>query len=116
MRRAVLPVNRNQEEESQKPRYWAHRLSGLCCQAAGGERQWAETTSAAWLLLFAAAQLLDNVEDQDEPELWVKELGPGPAINVATGLIFTASLALQDLYDHPQTYPIAKEIIKDFHR
>jgi len=70
------------------------RLPLLCCQAAGGDPRLAEPASAAWALLYAAAHLLDSTQDADPPEAWWEPLGPGPASNVATGLIATSALLL----------------------
>ena len=81
---------------SHDPSVWA-LLPGLCCQAAGGDEQLADPIGAAWLLFYAAAHLMDSLEDQDEPDPWWSELGAGSAINAATGLYFSACLALQAL-------------------
>ena len=71
------------------------RLPLLCCQAAGGDSCCqAESVAAAWVLLYAAAHLLDSIQDGDPPEAWWEPLGSGPASNVATGLIATCSLLL----------------------
>ena len=70
------------------------RLPLLCCQAAGGDPGLAEPAAAAWVLLYAAAHLLDSTQDGDPPEAWWEPLGPGPASNVATGLIATSALLL----------------------
>jgi geranylgeranyl pyrophosphate synthase len=69
----------------------------LCCRAAGGSEQLAEPVAAAWLLFYAAAHLMDSLEDRDDPNPWWQELGMGAAINIATGLYFSAGLALQEL-------------------
>jgi geranylgeranyl pyrophosphate synthase len=66
----------------------------LCCQAAGGDPCQAEPVTAAWVLLYAAAHLLDSIQDGDPPDAWWEPLGSGPASNVATGLIATTSLLL----------------------
>ena len=66
----------------------------LCCQAAGGNPSLAEPAATAWALLYAAAHLLDSTQDGDPPEAWWEPLGPGPASNVATGLIATSALLL----------------------
>lgn len=79
---------------------WAS-LPGLCCHAAGGKAHLAEPVAAAWLLFYAAAHLMDSLEDQDEPDPWWRSLGSGAAINIATGLYFSASLAMQELNTLP---------------
>jgi geranylgeranyl pyrophosphate synthase len=75
---------------------WAE-LPGLCCLAAGGDPRSAAPIAAAWLLFYTAAAIMDHVEDKEEPDPWWAELGAGPVINVATGLYFSACLALSQL-------------------
>ncbi len=94
---------RSKSEGGRDPSLWAS-LPGMCCQAAGGEAQWADPVAAAWLLFFAAAHLMDSVEDQDEPDPWWAAQGPGLALNAATGLYFSACLALQELNNLPIPY------------
>ncbi|HSF81459.1 MAG TPA: hypothetical protein VLA49_09505, partial [Anaerolineales bacterium] len=67
-------------------------LPALCCQAAGGKPAWADAVTAAWLCFYQAAHLMDSLQDQDEPEPWWTEAGPGVALNVASGLYFSAAL------------------------
>jgi len=88
---------------------WAG-LPGLCCQAAGGDPASAAPIAAAWLLFYAAAGIMDHVEDAEEPDPWWAELGPGPAVNAATGLYFSACLALSQLDQQPGNPWIASEI------
>jgi competence protein ComQ len=90
----------SKSEGGRDPSVWA-ALPGLCCQAAGGEAQWTDAVAAAWLLFYAAAHLMDSVEDQDEPDPWWAMQGPGLALNAATGLYFSACLALEELDDLP---------------
>lgn len=89
-----LPLQAGQA--SPDPSSWA-LLPGISCQAAGGEARLADPVAAAWLLFYAAAHLMDSLEDQDDPDPWWAELGAGSAINAATGLYFSACLALQEL-------------------
>jgi len=89
-------------------------LPGLCCQAAGGDPLWADDVAAAWFLFYAAAHIMDNIEDQDQPDPWWADLGRGAAINAATGLYFSASLALNNLLKHEATRASATEVITDF--
>ena len=93
---------------------WAY-LPGLCCQAAGGDPLWADEVAAAWLLFYKAAHLMDHVEDQDAPDSWWEALGPGAAINAASGLFFTASLVLNDLHRRSETQNAAVEVTRAFH-
>jgi len=90
-------------------------LPYLCCQAAGGDPRWADSLAAAWYLLFTAAYLMDKIEDRDEPDPTWAPLGLGAGLNAATGLFFTASLALKDLYQHNETCAAASDVISDFY-
>jgi competence protein ComQ len=91
-----FPFNKFTEKDKLDSAVWSV-LPGLCCQAAGGRAQLAEPVAAAWLLFYLAAHLMDDLEDQDDPDPWWQGLGTGAAINIATGLYFSASLALQEL-------------------
>lgn len=72
-------------------------LPAVCCEASGGDRRRADAITAAWGLLYAAAHLLDSIEDGDAAEeSWV-HWGIGPAVNVSTGLIASAFLVLSRL-------------------
>ncbi len=88
---------------------WAE-LPGLCCQAAGGDPGQATPIAAAWLLFYTAASIMDHVEDKEEPDPWWAELGTGPVVNVATGLYFSASLALSQLDEQLGNHQTAGEI------
>jgi geranylgeranyl pyrophosphate synthase len=77
-------------------------LSGFCCQAAGGNPEIAGPLVAAWYLFNRAAHIMDSVQDQDEPEEWWADAGPGVALSAASGLFFTASKILSGL----ETYGI----------
>lgn len=92
------------------------RLPGLCCHAAGGEIQWAERLTIAWLLFYAAAELMDNVQDHELPDQWWQDGGIAAAINAATGLYFSASWALNDLYNHGCAKRAATDIINMFYK
>jgi geranylgeranyl pyrophosphate synthase len=67
-------------------------------------------------LFYSAAHLMDSVEDQDEPDAWRQAAGPGAAINAASGLYFSGSLLLNDLYTHEATRPAAPQVTFDFYR
>ena len=95
-----FPLNEFTEKDRFDSSVWS-ALPGLCCQAAGGRAQLAEPVAAAWLLFYVAAHLMDDLEDQDNPDPWWRSLGPGAAINIATGLYFSAGLALQELSSLP---------------
>lgn len=98
----------NVEQDSSK---WAI-LPGLCCQAAGGQAEWANDIAAAWLLFYIAADIMDTIEDLDQPDAWWEELGPGAAVNMASGLYFTATRILDQLYHKQSTRKSAGEIVE----
>ena len=83
----------------------------LCCQAAGGNPSLAEPAATAWALLYAAAHLLDSTQDGDPPEAWWEPRGPGPASNVATGLIATSALLLTS---GPEPRASGNLLVEDF--
>jgi geranylgeranyl pyrophosphate synthase len=66
----------------------------LACQAAGGSPKRAIPVAAAWRALHIAAKLLDDVEDG---ALTLLPLDPASVLNVATGFIALANLALARL-------------------
>jgi geranylgeranyl pyrophosphate synthase len=114
--RQALSLERAQGADGdQGPNRWA-QLPGLCCQAAGGDPLWAEDLAAAWLLLYLAADLMDSVQDGDPPDPWWAEQGPGAALSVATGLFFSASLALNRLQALDSQKPAPAEVVKDFYQ
>lgn len=71
---------------------WA-RLVWTCCSAAGGAWTAAVPVAAALELFMVALDLLDDEEDGEDNPLRV-QLGAGPALNVATGLLFLAQHSL----------------------
>ncbi len=89
-------------------------LPGHCCQAVGGQMEWTAELSTAWFLFYAAAHLMDNLEDQDQPEAWWKGQPPGVPANVATGLYFSAHSVLDLLLGDPQAQHVAPLIVPDF--
>jgi geranylgeranyl diphosphate synthase, type I len=114
MRRALQPGEGPSASNGKQSSRWA-LLPGLCCQAAGGDPHWADDVAAAWLLYYVAADLMDTVEDRDEPDAWWAGLGPGFALNVASGLYFSASQALNHLQFQPETKSAASEVTKSFY-
>jgi geranylgeranyl pyrophosphate synthase len=106
----------NQEKGSNKSgsMRWA-LLPGLCCQAAGGNSRWADDLAAAWFLFYYAADLMDSIQDQDSPDPWWADLGSGPALSVASGLFFTASISLNRLHFDEMTRQKAPFVIDDFY-
>ncbi len=67
--------------------------------------------AAAWVLLYTAAHVFDSVQDGDPADPWWQALGPGPAINVATGLLTSAWLMLAQLEFQRQA---VQRLIQDF--
>jgi geranylgeranyl diphosphate synthase type I len=66
-------------------------LPRLACEASGGDPSLATPVAAAWQLVRLAAKLFDDVEDGQ------MNGDPAGSINLATGLLFVASLALGEL-------------------
>lgn len=69
----------------------------LTCQAAGGDPRQALPVAAAWRALHIAARLLDDVEDGDIARMSAAPTDPPRVINLATGFITAAGLALARL-------------------
>jgi geranylgeranyl pyrophosphate synthase len=90
------------------------KLPGMCCQAAGGHPEWADDLSVAWLLYYVAAHLIDKIQDQDDPDAWWQERGAAAALSAASGLFFSASLAINQLITNPRSMRAAADIIKAF--
>jgi len=112
--RLGLSAGREKGSDADNLSSWTD-LQGLCCQAAGGHPEWADDLAVAWLLFYSAAHLMDKIQDQDEPDPWWKDLGPGAALSVASGLYFSASAALNQLYLHSVSSTAAAQISKDFY-
>ena len=92
------------------------QLPSLCCQAVGGYAARAIPVMAAWYALMLAARILDDLEDEDtHGALWAK-LGTARAVNVATGLILAAPLALLQLEQHGVRSDHLLELLKDTQR
>jgi geranylgeranyl pyrophosphate synthase len=114
MRHALIGKQGSAASETKISR-WAS-LPGLCCLAAGGEREWADNLTLAWLLYYAAADLMDSVQDNDEADEWWQDTGPGAALAVASGLYFSGSLALDQLHQDEYSSQVASDIIQEFFR
>jgi geranylgeranyl pyrophosphate synthase len=89
-------------------------MPNICCEAAGGDPEWADEISLAWLLFNIAAHVFDSIEDQDKPDSWWRDMGPAAGLNAASGLFFTASLALNRLYQYPDRCEAAHEVNQRF--
>jgi geranylgeranyl pyrophosphate synthase len=92
------------------------QLPGLCCQAAGGQADWADEVTLAWLLFYAAADLMDSVQDQDVLDGSLREQGPGAALAAASGLYFSASFILDLLNRKAETSQAAPGVVSDFYQ
>lgn len=91
-------------------------MPGLCCQAAGGVLYWADYLAVAWLLFYTGAGIMDRIEDHDELEAYWGKLGPGVALNAASGLFFSAALALEYLRSERGENQSTSEVVQYFHR
>lgn len=91
------------------------QLPNLCCQAAGGDPRWADELSAAWVLFYAAADIMDSVQDEDAPEEWWVNAGPGAALSAASGLYFSASRILNNLYNNSHDVGTISNVIEHFY-
>jgi geranylgeranyl pyrophosphate synthase len=112
--RQALPFNSSNIQELNKiTAYWA-LLPGLCCKAAGGSVELADPVAAAWIVFYLAAHIMDNVQDDDIPDPWWAKLGSGIAINVASGLFFTANTILFEMFNQTFDPDVVKQIINFF--
>lgn len=114
MRRALAPDEEKSETTGDEISRWS-LLPRLCCQAAGGHPEWADDLTVAWLLYYVAADLMDSVQDADEPHVWWAEYGLGIALSTASGLYFSASLALNNLHARSETSSVATTIAEEFY-
>ncbi|HZB96075.1 MAG TPA: hypothetical protein VE268_08950, partial [Herpetosiphonaceae bacterium] len=69
----------------------------LTCRAAGTAMEPALPVAAAWRALLIAAKLLDDVEDGDVTRMSADTTNPPQVINLATGFLAIAGLALSQL-------------------
>jgi geranylgeranyl pyrophosphate synthase len=112
--RQALPFNSSSPEELNKiANYWA-LLPGLCCQATGGDVELADPVAAAWMVFYLAAHIMDSIQDNDVPDPWWAKVGPGSAINVASGLFFTANTILFEMFNQAYDPQDIRRVIDDF--
>lgn len=111
---ALLPKSNSIDDSKQTPKAWG-LFPGLCCQAAGGQVNWADTIAASWLLFYAAADLMDSIQDQDDPASWWSARGPAVALSASTGLFFWASSLLSETSGNERTASISTDLLSDFH-
>lgn len=110
---ALFLNNQPSSESESKP--WG-LLPGLCCQAAGGEIEWADKVAASWLLFYAAADLIDSVQDQDDIPAWRSAGGSAVVLSAATGLFFWASSLLNKAALSLETKVSSAALVQDFHQ
>lgn len=111
--RLVIPDPQDSHELPTDPARWAI-LPELCCLAAGGEPGSTLEISAAWLLLYTAAHVVDAIQDGD-PDPKIEMLGgDGPAINTANGLYLSASRLINSLENKGFPKDLVAEITGDY--
>jgi geranylgeranyl pyrophosphate synthase len=113
MHLALFPKQSAGGQSNAESRAWV-LVPCWCCQSAGGDPHWAEPVAAAWGLLYTALHILDSVEDGDPPDGSWSHLNPSQAINVSTGLIVSALLALRDLRRWDVAERTVGELLEDF--
>lgn len=106
MCQAIFSRDSTKQKQDNPSHDWKD-LSCFCCQAAGGDYSWAQDVSAAWFLYHQAARLMDNVEDNDASD---NALDAKLILSAATGLFFTAQLALSRLSSNPNTKHAAGDV------
>ena len=111
--RLVLPDPGDEIDSYRNPGRWVS-LPGLCCQAAGGRIESTIDISAAWLLLYTAAHVVDTVEDEDLDPLISKLGGSGAAINTANGMFLSAISHLQSMQEKDFPEDLAANITTDY--
>ena len=111
----ALFANKDQPSNADQNSIQWGLLPGLCCQAAGGQANKADIIAAIWILFYAAADIMDTAQDQDEPAAWWVDSSPSVALSAATGLFFCASSLLSRTAFQDETAAIAQLLIKDFH-
>jgi geranylgeranyl diphosphate synthase, type I len=89
-------------------------LPPLACQAAGGDPQQALLLSVALECAIAAADALDDVQDQDANDALWRSCGLATATNTATFLLFFSQLALVRLSDRGVPDETVVELVRSF--
>lgn len=111
---SALNDDLDQNLPSRRKTHW-ELLPGLCCQAAGGEASQADVIAAAWMVFYTAADIMDSIQDQDEPAAWWKQAGSAAALSAATGLFFYASALLNQIYTQEIPHIKAARLVEDFY-
>ncbi len=115
MQSALASISPVATQTTATHRQWMY-LPVLCCQSAGGDPHLAEPVAAAWELLRITARLLDSIEDGDTPDVWWANLGPGPAINAAIGLLVSGFLFINRLCRQGISETVVISIANDFYQ
>jgi len=89
-------------------------LPPLACQAAGGDPQQALLLSVALECAIAAADALDDVQDQDAADALWRSCGLATATNTATFLLFLSQLAVVRLSDRGLSDEKVVELVRSF--
>jgi len=89
-------------------------LPGMSSELVGGNFEDANPIAASWLLYYSAASIMDSVQDNDPPDDWWRERGSGYALNVASGLYFTAAQILNSLHQRITSMKLIDRIMHDF--
>jgi geranylgeranyl pyrophosphate synthase len=114
--RQALPLKNTGDNSTSKPSDRWVLLPGLCNQAVSGKLQDADPVALAWLIFYVAAQLMDSVEDSDDPDPWWDKIGVGGALNVASGLFFCANIILSELFQKKIKRDVVMKVIQSFNR
>ena len=86
---------------------WQIALPVITCMAAGGPLEDGIILASAWVSLYLASEILDNVEDKElMPDQFL--LSPEVATNLATGLIFSSFHTLTSIQDTGKARQIAR--------
>jgi geranylgeranyl pyrophosphate synthase len=111
--RFLIPELDEQRESGIGPGRFAS-IPGLCCHAVGGQLDSTLEISAAWLLIYTAAHVVDMVEDGDYDPQISKLGGPGVIINAANGMFISAVQQLQSLQNRGIPAELVGQITADF--
>lgn len=90
------------------------RLPALIAEANDASAQQATNVEDAWMLLYTALHLLDDIEDGDTRTSAYAPNALGAAINITTGLLASTQLALDTLESSSVSPETAKAIRSEF--
>jgi geranylgeranyl pyrophosphate synthase len=109
----VIPEPDEKTDSERDPGRWVI-LPGLCCQGAGGKLESTLEISAAWMLLFTAAHIIDTIEDGDFDPQIDRIGGTGAAINTANGLFLSAVMQLRSMSENQIPKTLSEKITNDY--